>query len=445
MPHATVQQHVPSSTVCTGNDKVLTATLSSQEKLTFALLFIGYLGYYLTRKNITVAAVSMKELGLLTLPQVGYLMSLGTLWYAVGKFTNGFLADWMGGKRVFLLGMYGSVAATCLFGVSSNYSLFLVFWSLNSYFLSMGWSGLIRMCSHWFPGNKRGTIMGWMSLTYQMGSTLSKSFTSFLMGFSFLVWRGLFFAPAAILMVCALVLLFSLREMPVGREEASGVKASASEKQPRSATSGIISRLVRMSWARLLRSPSFLLVLWGSAAMTLMRTFFDDFVALWLNASGMSVARAGYVSALFPLGGMIGTVLAGWLSDTMGKGNRGPFLIVSCMLLGLLLLCSGYFPKSSLVLSTVFFFVSGLFVYGTYSILAGVAAIDFGGTVAPSTAAGIIDGVGYLAAAGAGLLVARLESTNEWERLVFLFALVSFGIALSLLPLWKSYPTRCIL
>jgi sugar phosphate permease len=49
--------------------------------------------------------------------------------------------------------------------------------------------------------------------------------------------------------------------------------------------------------------------------------------------------------------------------------------------------------------------VIGLLVYGPYSLLAGVLAIESGGKEAAATAAGIIDGVGYVggALAGAGL------------------------------------------
>jgi MFS transporter, OPA family, glycerol-3-phosphate transporter len=112
--------------------------LTAKEKLTFALLFGGYMCYYLTRKNITVASVSMKDLSLLTVAQIGYLSSAGTFCYAIGKFINGFLADWMGGKRIFLIGMFGSTAATIWFASSNSFSLFLAAWAVNSYFLSMG-------------------------------------------------------------------------------------------------------------------------------------------------------------------------------------------------------------------------------------------------------------------------------------------------------------------
>jgi len=417
------------------------STISTRERITFLLLFAGYIAYYLTRKNITIASISMKELGLLTIAQIGYLSALGTVCYAIGKFTNGFLADSIGGKRTFLLGMFGSVTASVLFGISSQYYLFLLFWGINSYFLSMGWVGLIKVCSYWFGGPNRGTVLGWMSLNYQMGSSISKVFTAFLLGFPVLIWRGLFFVPAIVLLIMAVVVFIFLSEKPDTMPDTEKGDAESPSMTPGSpADSGSSS----LRWVQLLKSPAFLLILWGSASITLIRTFFDDFTALWLNESGMQLDRAGYISALFTLGGMVGTVIVGYLSDRVSKGNRGPYMIVSGCLLGILLFSSGFFPKDSETLSMVFFFLTGIAVYGVYSVLAGVSAIDFGGNVAPSTAAGIIDGVGYLAAGGAGILVAGIKNIGEWENITLVFAILTVALSLSLLPLWKRYPTKSI-
>ena len=419
--------------------------LSRSEHSTFALLFVGYVAYYLTRKNITVASISMKDLGLLSVAQIGYLSSLGTLFYGIGKFTNGLLADRIGGKNAFLLGMAGSVVSTCLFGSASSYPAYLITWSLNSFFLSMGWSGLIKVMAYWFGDTRRGTVLGWMSLNYQMGSTVAKAFTTFLMGFPLLVWRGLFFVPALVLFLMAVVILFFLHERPDEQRLGTPMQEPPEPARPQARSheaSGPDGDNRWPSWLGLFKHSSFLLILWASAALTLIRTFFDDFPALWLSVSGLDHRAAGYISALFTVGGMGGTVVVGYLSDRLGKGNRAPFMSASGLLLGILLLSSGHFPKDSIPFSALFFTLTGVFIYGIYSILGGVAAIDFGGRAAPSTVAGIIDGVGYLAAAGAGLLVARMKGVAGWEGVVQGFALLTILVSVSLLPLWRRYPRR---
>ncbi len=51
---------------------------------------------------------------------------------------------------------------------------------------------------------------------------------------------------------------------------------------------------------------------------------------------------------------------------------------------------------------------AGLLVYGPFSLLSGVLAIETGGAGLAATAAGIIDGVGYLSAILAGAALGRL-------------------------------------
>ncbi len=403
------------------------------EIVTFGLLFVGYIFYYLTRKNISVAQVSMEQLGLLTQAQVGYLASAGTMAYAVGKFVNGVVTDRIGGKRVFVLGMAGSVAATVMFALSGRFETFLFWWIVNSYFLSMGWGGLIRVMSYWFDRGHRGLMVGLMTVNFQIGSTLAKLFTAFLSGFSLLVWRGLFLVPAGLLAGMFVVTLLWLRETPPGHRSFREEFEKTRHRSMNAATFAVAL------W-HALASPTFLLVLWGSVLFTFLRTFFDDFATLWMAASDHGTSVSGYIAATFTMGGIAGTLVAGWLSDR--SGNRGPFLIMSGCCLSALLFASPLFSKASTSASVLFFLLVGFFLFGAYSIIAGVSAIDFGRHVAPATAAGIIDGVGYAAAAGAGLLIGHLRAEADWERLVFRFAWITLGMTLLLLPLWWKYPRQ---
>lgn len=403
------------------------------EVVTFGLLFVGYIFYYLTRKNISVAQVSMEQLGLLTKAQIGYLASAGTLAYAAGKFVNGVLTDRIGGKRTFVLGMAGSVAATAMFALSGRFETFLLWWVVNSYFLSMGWGGLIRVMSYWFDRGHRGLMVGLMTVNFQIGSTLAKLFTAFLSGFSLFVWRGLFLVPAALLAGMFAVTLIWLRETPPGHR-------NFREEFERTAHRRLNARAFAAALWHALGSPTFLLVLWGSVLFTFLRTFFDDFTTLWMAVSDHRVNVSGYIAATFTAGGIAGTLVVGWLSDRLG--NRGPFLILSGFCLSALLFASPLFAKTSVTASVAFFLLVGFFLFGAYSIVAGVSAIDFGHHVAPATAAGIIDGVGYAAAAAGGLLIGQLKVEADWERLVYRFALITLGMTVLLLPLWWKYPKQ---
>src|SRR5207302_8862557 len=78
--------------------------------LTVLLMVVGYAGYYLCRSDFSVALpLIIKELAAGGLDpadakiRLGAVASLATLAYAIGKFLSGGIADFLGGRRNFLM------------------------------------------------------------------------------------------------------------------------------------------------------------------------------------------------------------------------------------------------------------------------------------------------------------------------------------------------------
>ena len=117
------------------------------ERRTLVSLFCGYAAYYLCRTNLAVAnPLLLARYGPegLTQAHLGLVGSVGYALYAIGKVSNGLLADRWGGRPLFLLGLFASVACTVLFGISSGLLAFAVLWGTNRFFQSMGWVALSR-------------------------------------------------------------------------------------------------------------------------------------------------------------------------------------------------------------------------------------------------------------------------------------------------------------
>src|SRR5689334_6833308 len=70
-----------------------------------AVLILGYIGIYLCRKNLSVAVPLLQQAFGATKAQVGWIASVGTLTYAIGKVINGPLVDQIGGRRGLLLSL----------------------------------------------------------------------------------------------------------------------------------------------------------------------------------------------------------------------------------------------------------------------------------------------------------------------------------------------------
>src|SRR5205809_6450603 len=79
----------------------------------FAITYLAYAGYYLTRKSFAVAKIEMgKPTGLgLTDSQMSWVDGASLTTYALGQFSWGVCGDRYGTPKVVVLGLLGSVIA----------------------------------------------------------------------------------------------------------------------------------------------------------------------------------------------------------------------------------------------------------------------------------------------------------------------------------------------
>jgi sugar phosphate permease len=72
---------------------------------------------------------------------------------------------------------------------------------------------------------------------------------------------------------------------------------------------------------------------------------------------------------------------------------------------------------------------SGFFLLGPYSLVGGVTALDVGTARAASTAAGLIDAVGYVGASLSGVVLGTLAQRHGWSAAFDTLAFVTLAAA----------------
>jgi OPA family glycerol-3-phosphate transporter-like MFS transporter len=190
----------------------------------------------------------------------------------------------------------------------------------------------------------------------------------------------------------------------------------------------------------LLRSKVFLLVCLLSVGLTLVRETFNLWTPTYFaQAVGLSNADAAQKSALFPLFGGISVLLAGYLSDRLGKGARAAIILFGLLLAGLTLLLLGYgdFGGSKIWPVWLTALVAFLMI-GPYSYLGGAIALDFGGKRGSATVCGIIDGSGYLGGVLAGDSMARISVAYGWRGAFVVLAAVCWVLSLAAAVYWHN-------
>jgi len=366
---------------------------------------------------------------------MGTIASAGVLFYAIGKFISGGLTDFFGGRRTFLIGMFGSVAFTVLFALFGVIPIFTVAWIGNRFVQSMGWVSMVKISSRWFSYSSYGTVMGIVSLSYLFGDAAARLFMGWLLSFG-VDWRGIFMISAVILFGLASLNFFLLKDSPldIGEPEPPSNPDSLFAEQGDNVRPESLLTLLRPFF----RSRDFWFVCLLSLGFTLLRETFNTWSPTYFTqALGFNGADAASSSALFPLLGGVSVLLAGFLSDRLGHGGRSLLIFI-----GLLLTATGLFALSAVDFrgsTTAPVLLVGAIAFvmiGPYSYLGGAMALDFGGKQGSATACGIIDGVGYLGGVLAGNAVARVSVAYGWEG--------AFGILASI-AVFSSIPALLML
>jgi MFS transporter, OPA family, glycerol-3-phosphate transporter len=396
-----------------------------------AVMIVGYIGIYLCRKNLSVAVPMLQEAFGVDKEAVGRIVSVSNIAYACGKMLNGALVDRIGGRAGFLL----ALGAVALFGAAGAFAPGLaaltLFYSLNRFMGSAGWGSMLKLMPSWFHPARMATAIGILSLSYVFGGVAATLLASAIVGAGG-GWRAVMGLPSLALLLIMGLCLMLVRRGPL-HPEPNRQPVPGTETEP--AAADTISRWSAVG--SLLVSPQFLVVCALSFTLTLMREAFNtwsvDFLAS-IQGGSKAVARAGLQSVGFDLAGAISIVGMGWLYDRVWPGSRR-WLIAA--ILGVLAFVVAVLPgvgAADPFAGAWLVALVGLLVYGPYSLLGGVMAVESGGARLAATAAGIIDSCGYVAGILAGSYLGRVLDQGGYSLgFGYLASLTAVSAVLSLL------------
>lgn len=390
------------------------ATWTRGQIVTLAALTIGYAGYYLCRSNLSVASPLLLEdhtLSGMDKAALGTISSAAVLAYAIGKVINGITTDFLSPRAVFLVAMVLSLGATIAFGFGTGIGVFVVIWCVNRFVQSAGWGAALKICGAWFDPSQYGRAAAILCMSYLFGDVLAR----LLLGQVIKAgngWQGLFFTSAGVLSAIAVGCAMTLRDRP----NTGATVGPSTQENPRPVATRSGRPTLRDTLIPLLRSPGFFVLALLSLGLTMLRESFNFWSPTYLKeVGGLSNADAATWSSIFPLFGGISALAAGWMSDRLAKGRRG--LVMATMLfplIGSLGVMATWKADGHAWVPISMLALSALSMIGPYSFLSGASALDVGGSRSAATAAGLLDGVGYLGAVLSGRFVGKLAQTQGW-------------------------------
>ncbi|KAG7260677.1 hypothetical protein CRUP_015499 [Coryphaenoides rupestris] len=397
--------------------------------------------------------------------------------YAIGMYLSGIIGERLPIRLYLTVGMLCSGLFTCLFGLGYIYNIhslaFYIFVQVaNGLVQTTGWPSVVTCISNWFGKGRRGLIMGlWNSHTSVgniLGSLIAGSYVSSNWGMSFIV-PGIIIAAMGV--VCFLFLIEHPNDLktmhaqtssPLGTTTckgwngANGQKAMYLQYTHGGLQSGDQEPLLcrenggsgrypvhqvvvvksesepsAISFMGALRIPG---VIEFSLCLLFAKLVSYTFL-FWLplyitKAAHLDAKTAGDLSTLFDVGGIVGGILAGVISDKLGKRAT------TCAVM--LLLAA---PTFGLGPTVAMLLVCGGLVNGPYALITTAVSADLGthkslkgNARALSTVTAIIDGTGSVGAA-VGPLLAGVLSAGGWDQVFYMLMTADFLALLLLLRL----------
>lgn len=386
---------------------------------TFWGVTAAYSLFYLCRLSMGVVKKPLIDDGLFSASELGVIASAFYFVYAIGKFLNGFIADYCNVRRFMATGLIVSSAINLLMGVIGlaneyvgmpgwlMYAVFVLLWGFNGWVLSMGSPSGIVSLSRWFPQSRRGTFYSIFCSTPYIGEALSMAVTGSVV--AAWGWEYGFIVSAIGGFLGVGVILASVSDTPQSKglpsiQEISGEEVRPVDKMPTKE----IQKMV-------LRSPAIWVIAISCALINLTKYGLMEWGVLYLQGGrGYSLETASWIIGFSAVFAILGTVGAGWLSDVVFKGNRvRPALLSGLVALAALALF--LFADGDKVTLAIYVSVFSLAIGVLYCVVSGLMAIDIVPRKATGAALGVVGISSYMTIGlqniASGFLIDRYSET----------------------------------
>ncbi|XP_012217054.1 glucose-6-phosphate exchanger SLC37A2 isoform X2 [Linepithema humile] len=394
---------------------------------------------------------------------LGMLDSAFLFAYALAMFLSGFIAERVNLRYFLSLGMLASGISCYLFGIARPYNIhniwyFVFVQIMGGIFQTSGWPGVVTVVGNWFGRGKRGLIFGiWNSHTSLgniLGSLIAAAYVESDWGLSFMV-------PGAIMGLIGFIIFLFLVPNPIdigysppsslGYRKIDATNSSDDDvadvdydsrsigedelANERSETSPMLSGHRRIhnvhqnnaiGFIGALKIPGVIEYSLSLFFAKLVSYTFLYWLPLYIKASTTySATISAQLSTLFDVGGIIGAIAAGVLSDYSGMSA-----LTCVVMFGLAfpaLFVYDYVGNVSLGVNIVLLLIAGLLVNGPYALITTAVSAELGthpslgdNSKALATVTAIIDGTGSIGAAVGPLLAGLVYAWAGWHNVFYM-------------------------
>ncbi|NXI98828.1 G6PT1 protein, partial [Psophia crepitans] len=272
----------------------------------FTAMFVGYTLYYFNRKTFSFVMPAVMAEVPLGKDELGLITSSQSAAYAISKFVSGVLSDQLSARWLFSSGLLMVGLVNVAFSWSSTVTAFAGLWFLNGLAQGLGWPPCGKILRKWFEPSQFGTWWAILSTSMNLAGGLGPIVAA-LASLNY-DWRVTLSFSGFVCVAVSFVCLVLIKNEPsdvglpnIEQGAKKGKKGSANDNS---------------TLTELLLSPYLWVLSTGYLVVFGVKTCCTDWGQLFLiQERGQSVlVGSSYMSAL-EIGGLVGSIAAGFLSD----------------------------------------------------------------------------------------------------------------------------------
>ncbi len=409
----------------------------------FLGVFVGYAGYYLVRKNFSLAMPHLIEQGF-SRTELGFALSGVAIAYGLSKFVMGSVSDRSNARTFMTLGLTASALIMIAMGTipaaTSSVGIMFLLLLLNGWFQGMGWPPSGRSMVHWFSTNERGTKMALWNVSHNVGGGLVGPIA--ILGMAvFADWHAILYTHGFFALLVAVFVLVMVRDTPQSqglppieeyRDDYPKTFAYKEGHETEFSARAIFMEYVlnnKLLWA----------IAVANAFVYLVRYGILDWAPTYLGeVKNFSFDDSSWAYALYEWAGIPGTLVCGWMSDRLFQGRRAPASIVYMTLTLICVVVYWLNPVGNPGVDIAMLISIGFLIYGPVMLI-GVHALDLVPKKAAGTAAGFTGLFGYVGGAvAANVAIGALVDAGGWDA-GFLLIIGSCVVSILLIALtWNA-------
>lgn len=419
--------------------------------------FIGYAGFYIVRKNFSMAIPMLEPFGF-EKGELGIVLSMNAVAYGFSKFIMASISDRSNARHFLPLGLILAALSMMFMIVPIQYIgaehkewAIILMAALNflvGWFNGMGWPPCGRVMTHWFSQKERGTWMSVWNCAHNVGGALVGPmavygaiwFGSWFYGADeqryFLIGTYLF--PSCVAILIAVIAYCLIRDTP----QSCGLPSIEKWRNDYTDSYSAKSEEV-LSSKEIFRTVLTNKYLWyialSNAFVYMVRYGCLDWAPTILTERGINIKDAGWAYFAYEMAAIPGTLVCGWLSDHVFKGKRAlPTIIFMSIVALFITIYWQCLDDINIVL--ICLIAIGFFIYGPVMLI-GVQALDLAQKNAAGTAAGLTGFMGYVLGTAllANIVIGYVAQHAGWN---WTFLLLVGSCIISILFMLLTYKTE---